>query len=190
MQEKFHSLRKHIEEITPLSDDEWAFVQSHFEYKRLKKHQFLIQVGQSVDFEFWIVEGLVKAYSIDENGKEHILQFAMEEYWVSDHSSFQYRMPATIYVDCLEDSEFLSLSFENRELICNEVHAMANFFRIKSNYGYINLQHRILSLLTLSAEERYYRILDKLPKLIQRVPKKLLAAYLGVSRETLSRLRA
>ena len=80
-------------------------------------------------------------------------------------------------------------NFENRELICNEVHAKANFFRIKANYGYVSLQRRILSLLTQTAEERYDGLLEKLPKLIQRVPKKLLASYLGVSRETLSRLK-
>lgn len=189
MNSELRSLRNHIEEIVKLTDEEWKFVSSHFEYKKLKKHQFLIQVGQPVDYEFWIIEGLIRAYNIDEKGKEHILRFGMENYWISDHYAFQFQIPATIFVDCLEDSKFLCLSFENRELICNEVHAMANFFRIKSNYGYVSLQRRILSLLTQTAEERYDGLLEKLPKLIQRVPKKLLASYLGVSRETLSRLK-
>lgn len=189
MDEKYLLLRRHIEEIVPLTDEEWHFVQSHFEYRRLKKHQFLVQLGQLVNYEFWIIAGLIRAYTIDEKGKEYILRFAMETYWVSDYFAFQHQLPASIYLDCIEDSEFLCLTFENRETICREVHAMANFFRIKSNYGYINLQGRILSLLTESAEERYETLVNKLPGLIQRVPKKTLAAYLGVSRETLSRLK-
>ncbi|MFV1449665.1 Crp/Fnr family transcriptional regulator [Maribacter sp. HS] len=190
MEDKLQLLRQHFEEIVSLTDEEWNFVQSHFEFKSLKKHQFLIQVGQPVDFEYWIIKGLVKAYSIDEKGKEHILQFAMEDYWVSDHCAFQHQEPGTIFVDCLEDSEFFCLSLENREKICFEVPAVANFFRIKSNHGYINLQQRILSLLTMTAENRYEYLLNKLPKLIQRVPKKLIASYLGVSRETLSRFNS
>ena len=187
MQDKYSLLRQHIEEIVSITDEEWHFVKSHFEFKSNKKHQFLIQAGQAVDFEYWIIKGLVKAYSIDDKGKEHILQFAMENYWVSDHCAFQHQEPGTIFVDCLEDSAFFCLSLENREKICFEVSAMANFFRIKSNHGYINLQQRILSLLTMTAESRYAQLLNKLPQLVQRVPKKLIAAYLGVSRETLSR---
>lgn len=187
MEEKFHLLRHHFEEVSSLTDGEWNFVQSHFEYKSLKRHQFLIQLGQPVDFEFWIIKGLVKAYSIDEKGKEHILQFAMENYWVSDHYAFQHQVPGSIFVDCIEDSAFFCLSLENRETLCKEVPAVANFFRIKSNHGYINLQQRILSLLTMTAESRYEYLQNKLPQLMQRVPKKLIASYLGVSRETLSR---
>lgn len=187
MQDKFHLLRQHFEEIASITDEEWNFIQSHFEYKSLKKHQFLIQVGQKVDFEYWIINGLVKTYAIDGKGKEHILLFGMEEYWVSDHFAFQHQVPSTLFIDCLEDSEFFSLSLKNREIICNQIPAIANFFRIKSNFGYISLQQRVLSHLTMTAEDRYEYMLKKLPKLIQRVPKKLIASYLGVSRETLSR---
>ncbi|XCF07427.1 Crp/Fnr family transcriptional regulator [Tamlana crocina] len=189
MQDQHQLLRQHFEEIVTLTDEEWEFIAPHFEYKKLKKHQFLIQTGQPVDCEFWIINGLVKSYAVDDKGDEHILQFAMEEYWVSDYYAFQNKVPATTVVDCIEDSEFFCVSFESRELICQNVPAIANFFRIKANYGFINLQQRILSLLTQTAEERYDNLLFKLPKLVQRIPKKLIAAYLGVSRETLSRFK-
>ncbi len=189
MQDQYQLLRQHFEEIVTLTDEEWDFIAPHFEHKKLKKHQFLIQTGQPVDCEFWIINGLIKSYAVDEKGSEHILQFAMEDYWVSDYYAFQHQIPATIFVDCIEDSEFFCLSLESRETICEEIPAMANFFRIKSNYGFIGLQQRILSLLTQTAEERYDALLFKLPKLVQRVPKKLIAAYLGVSRETLSRFK-
>lgn len=188
MEEAYHLLRKHIEELEKISDDEWKFISPHFHLRHLKKHHFLIQQDQMVENEFWIVKGLVKSYAIDVKGKEHILQFGMENYWVSDYYAYQFKESANINVDCLEDSTFFTLSFSDREKICHQVPAMANFFRTKSNFGYIHLQQRILSLMTQTAEERYQEILEKLPHLIQRVPKRLLASYLGVSRETLSRL--
>ncbi|AWG27184.1 Crp/Fnr family transcriptional regulator [Flavobacterium kingsejongi] len=182
-------LRNHIEAICTLTDEEWEFVRGYFHHKKLRKHQFLVQKGDPVPFEFWIIQGLIKAYALDEDGKEHILQFGMENYWVSDHYAYQNKVPATLYVDCIEDSDFFCLKLEDREYMCQQIPAMANFFRTKSNLGYIALQQRILSLLTETAEQRYSKLIKKLPRLIQRVPKKLLASYLGVTRETLSRLK-
>ncbi|UUC44957.1 Crp/Fnr family transcriptional regulator [Flavobacterium cerinum] len=187
---QYDLLRQHIAEICPLSDSEWEYVSQHFTFRKLRKHQFLVQKGEMVPCEFWIIKGLVKTYAIDCDGKEHILQFAMEEYWTSDFQAFQNQVPACMYMDCIEDSEFFCLKLEDREKICHEIPSMANFFRIKAHYGYIALQQRIMSLLTETAEERYNNLIKKLPRLIQRVPKKLLASYLGVTRETLSRLKS
>jgi CRP-like cAMP-binding protein len=91
-------------------------------------------------------------------------------------------------VDCIEDSELFCLSLQNREKLCDEMHKVANFFLIKSNKGYIAQQQRILSLLNSNAKERYEQLLALYPGILNRVPKQLIAAYLGVSRETLSRL--
>lgn len=188
MDDAYLKLRNHIEEIAPLTDNEWKTVSSKFHLRHLKKHHFLIQEGQLVHHEFWIIDGLVKSYAIDNKGKEHILRFGMENYWISDYQAYQFQTPSNITVDCIEDSTFFALSFTDRENLAVEVPSMANFWRIKSNIGYIHLQQRVLSLLTQTAEERYEEIIQKMPHLIQRVPKKLLASYLGVSRETLSRL--
>jgi CRP-like cAMP-binding protein len=181
-------LRQHIEKITPLSDAEFEYILSHFSTQRLKKHQFLIQEGQLVANDYLVTKGCLKAYHIDANGKEHILQFAMEDWWVTDYQAYFNQTKATIHVDCIEDVELLSLSLINREKICAEMHKMEHFFRKKSNSGYVALQKRILSLLNSSAKERYEQLLQQYPHLSQRVPKQLIAAYLGVSRETLSRL--
>lgn len=189
MEDQYLSLRKHIEAISPLTDAEWNDIASCFTHRTLKKHQFLVQKDQLVPCEYWIIQGLLKAYAIDSEGKEHILQFAMEQHWTSDFHAFQNQVPATMFIDCLEDSSFFCLRLEDRERLCRQIPGMANFFRIKSNYGYIALQQRIMSLLTETAEERYHGLLKKMPQLFQRVPKKLLASYLGVTRETLSRLK-
>lgn len=184
------ALRNHIEEITPITNEEWAVISAHFTERKMLKHQFLVQKGEPVLCDHWVVKGLLKAYTIDDNGKEHILQFAMENWWCSDYNAFQNQSPATIFIDCVENCEVLCLRLDDREKICREVHSMEHFFRVKSNYGYIALQQRILSLLTQSAEERYNHLLKINPRLFQRVPKKLIAAYLGVTRETLSRLNS
>lgn len=181
-------LREHIEKIVSLTDDEFAFVLSHFTLKKLKKHQFLIQAGDTVTHSYFVVSGLIKASHNDDSGKEHIMQFAMEDWWVSDYQAYHFLTPATLSLDCLEDTEVLCLSYENSEKLCAELHKAEYFFRRKSNFGYVALQQRILSLLTTSAKERYEQLLRQYPSLFQRVPKTLLASYLGVTRETLSRL--
>lgn len=181
-------LRQHIEQIVSLTDKEFEFVKSHFTKKKLKKHQFLIQANEPVLYDYWVANGLVKAYQNDDTGKEHVLSFAMEEWWVSDYAAFFTQTNATLNVDCLEDTEVLCLSYDNRTKLCQGLQKMEHFFLRKSNSGYVAQQRRILSLLSNNAKERYEQFLALYPTLQQRLPKTLIAAYLGVSRETLSRL--
>jgi CRP-like cAMP-binding protein len=180
-------LRQHFEKIIPLTDQEFDYVLSHFTTKKLKKHQFLIQEGDSVTNDYFVLKGLLKAYHVDGFGKEHIMLFAMEDWWISDYQAYLSQTKATLNVDCIEDVELLSLSLDNRIKICSELHKIEHFFAKKSNAGYIALQRRLLSLLSSNAEERYKQLFSQYPTLFQRVPKTLIASYLGVSRETLSR---
>lgn len=184
------ALRKHFEKITPVTDQEFEYILSHFVSKKFKKHQFLVQAGSPVPFDYFVVKGLLKAYFINEDGKEHILQFAMEDWWISDYQAYFNQTEATLNIDCIEEVEVLCLSLHNRDKLCAELHKIEHFFRRKSNSGYIALQRRILCLLNNSAKERYEQLLLQYPSLFQRVPKTLIASYLGVSRETLSRLSA
>jgi len=181
------ALRQHFEKITPLTDQEFDYILSHFTTKKLKKHQFLIQEGDNVTNDYFVVKGLLKAAFTNGEGKEHILQFAMEDWWITDFQAYFNQTEATLTIDCIEDTELLCLSLTNREKLCAELHKIEHFFRRKSNFGYIALQLRILSLLNSNAKERYEQLLLQYPTLFQRVPKTLIASYLGVSRETLSR---
>ncbi|MGY3211836.1 Crp/Fnr family transcriptional regulator [Mucilaginibacter sp. HD30] len=182
------ALRQHIEKITPLTDQEFDYILSHFTTRKLKKHQFLVQQDDLVNNDHFVTKGLLKAYYVNHTGKEHIMQFAFEDWWVSDYQAYFSQTPASLYIDCLEDVELLCLSLQNRDKICSELHQMEHFFRRKGNWGYVALQRRILSLLNDKPKERYEQLFTLYPSLFQRVPKTLLAAYLGVSRETLSRL--
>ncbi|SFC16225.1 cAMP-binding domain of CRP or a regulatory subunit of cAMP-dependent protein kinases [Flexibacter flexilis DSM 6793] len=180
--------RQHIEKIVPLTDQEFALVSSFFVKKKLKKHQFLVQAGELAPYDFWVEKGLLRAYLLEENGKEQILQFAMEDWWITDYQAHFSAQPATLNVDCLEDCQVLCISQEDKDRLCAQLQKFEHFFRKKSNAGYVALQKRILSLLTDQAHERYQQFLSLYPSIIQRVPKKYIASYLGVSRETLSRL--
>ena len=182
------ALRQHIEKVTKISDAEFEYMYSLFSKKKLKKHQFLIQEDTKVLNDYWVVSGLLKAYLTDDNGKIHILQFAMEDWWISDYQALNNDSPATIAIDCVEDCELLVLSKENKEKLCSVVHSASEFFRKKSSAGYVALQQRILLLLNKNPQERYNRLFKLQPLLLQRLPKTLLASYLGISRETLSRL--
>ena len=185
-----HPLRQHIEEIIQLTDEEFELVLSHFSTMKRRKHQFLVQEGDIVNKEFWIVKGCLKSYFTDDEGKDHILQFGMENWWITDYESFVKQTPSKIFIDCIEDSELLYISYDNREKLTAQMHKMERFWAKKSKFGRIALQNRILQLLQSTASERYDALLEQYPKLFQRVPKKMIAAYLGVSRETLSRLNS
>lgn len=182
------NLREHIEKIIPLTDDEFAFVNSHFSSRKFKKHQFLIQEGDPVKHSYFVISGLLKLVYTDGNAKEHIVSFAMEDWWESDYYAFFTQSEATMSLQCLEDTEVLCCSFEDYQKLCNGLQKMERFFLEKATFGFLGSQRRIISWQTSNSKERYEQLLKQYPSLFQRVPKSLIASYLGVSRETLSRL--
>jgi len=181
-------LRKHFEELISFTDEEFAHLYSYFRFKKLRKHQYLLQENEAVTTLYFVLKGLLKASYIDNQGKEHIIQFAMENWWVSDFSAFYTHVPSVINITCLEEVELYSISRDDLDKICLENHQVEHFFRIKNSLGYIALQKRILSLLTTDAKERFEQFSVQYPTLAQRVSKTVIASYLGVSRETLSRI--
>ena len=185
---ELHPLKTHIDEIVPLTNEEFDYVLSHFTAVNKRKHQFIVQEGELANKEFWVIKGCLKSYFFDDTGKEHILQFAMENWWVTDYDAFINQTTANISVDCIEDCELLYITYQNREKLTAEMHQMERFWAKKTKLGYIALQNRVLSLLKNTANERYNSLFKQYPHLFQRVPKKMIASYLGVSRETLSRL--
>lgn len=181
-------LKNQFLKIIELSDDDFTYILSHFSYKKFRKHQFLVQEGQQVIYDYFVLSGCVKSYYTDTNAKTHILLFGMQDWWITDYEAYYDQKTAIVNIDCIEDTEVLCLSNENREKLCREFHQVEHFFRKKTNRRNIALQNRILTLLSSSAKERYEKFLSEYPNLVQKLPKHVLASYLGVSRETLSRL--
>lgn len=181
-------LRKHIEKIIPLTDDEYAFVISHFTSKKFKKHQYLIQEGDAVKYSYFVISGLLKLVFTDAKAKQHIVSFAMEDWWESDYYAYFTETNATMSLECLEDTEVLCCTLEDYKKLCQGLQKMERFFLDKATFGFLGSQRRIISWQTSNSKERYEQLLKQHPTLFQRVSKSLIASYLGVSRETLSRL--
>lgn len=183
-----HPLYSHINEIVELGEKEFESVLKYFKPIYRKKHQFIIEAGNRVNFEFFVIKGCLKSSVFDESGKEHIIQFAMENWWITDYNAFLHKEEAKLNIDCLEDCHLLAISYQQKEEISLKNPKMERFWSTKTKIGHAALQNRILSLIKDSAKERYENLTENYPKLIQRVPKKYIASFLGVSRETLSRL--
>jgi len=181
-------LKAHIARLATLTDEEFDYFFSHFKKMSFQKGQTLISAGDSVDCEYFVISGCLKCFFINNDLKMFILQFAMSTWWASDYYALYNHTGATISVDCITDAEVLCLSNKDREKLCNELHQAAHFFRWRTNRGYVATQKRLLSFMNNDARYRYEELLKLYPELNDIVPKNLIAAYLGVSRETLSRL--
>lgn len=181
-------LRQHIEQITPLSDAEFEHVKTFFSLKKVRKNQYLIHDGDEVKYEYLVLSGIYKVFYVDDQGKEYIVQFARENWWMSDYQAFFRQQHASMYIECIEDGEVLYSTLNAREKLSADLHKMEHFFRVKLTNGYVALQQRIKLLLSSTPQQRYEAFSTLYPDLLQRIPKKLIAEFLGVSRETLSRL--
>jgi len=181
-------LKAHVVKITMLTDEQFDYFFSHFKQMSFKKGQAIISEGDQVDCEYFVISGCLKSFFINDDLKMLILQFAMPTWWASDYNALYNYTKASINVDCITDADVLCLSNDDREKLCNELHNAEHFFRWRTNKGYVAAHKRLLSLMNNNVKYRYEELLKLYPELYNIVPKNLIAAYLGVSRETLSRL--
>lgn len=182
------SLRNEIEQIVSLTDQEFESVLANTNIRHFKKHQIILHQGDLALQEYLVLEGLLRVTKLDTTGKEHILQFGMENRWITDSEAYYSQSTATLTIDCLEDTTAFSLTLKQRETVCKLVPKMETYFLKIATRSFVDLQKRILCFLSSHAADRYHHILMVYPGLIHRVPKAMIASYLGVSRETLSRL--
>ncbi|TPD66074.1 Crp/Fnr family transcriptional regulator [Flavobacterium microcysteis] len=181
-------LRQHIAKTASLTEEEFEHFFSYFKPESFKKGEIIINEGDNVEKEYFVLSGCLKAFFMNDNIKMHILQFTMPTWWTSDYAALYNKTKATIIIDCISDTEVLSITNEAREKLCSELHQAEYFFRWRTNKGYVAAQKRLLSFMNNDAKTRYEELLALYPALYNMVPKHLIAAYLGVSRETLSRL--
>lgn len=154
----------------------------------LRKQQFIVQEGERVPCDCFVQRGVLRSYFLDADGKEHILQFATEGWWISDYDAFFAERPARLWVECLTPCEVFAITLADCRRLCAVHPTLAANWSKKLEGGFVALQRRILEQLTDDAGTRYRSFVDRYPGLVQRIPKRLVAGYLGVSRETLSRL--
>lgn len=185
----YEAITQHVSQHISLSEEELTIFHSFLFEKKLKKRQFLIQQDNRVDVEYYVVKGCLKTYEIDNEGNEHVIQFAIEDWWVSDFKAFFKGERAHVNIECLEDCILLGIYKEDLELLYEKVPKFERFFRIKLTNAFVALQDRILSSMEKSSTQRYQDFQKTYPNIEQRVPNYLIANYIGIKPESLSRLR-
>lgn len=185
----FELLYDKINAIVSLRKEEFDFFSSLFVPKKLRKRQYLLQEGDVCRHQAFVVRGLMRSYTVDEKGVEHVLQFASEGWWVADLSSYLGNEPSFLNIDALEDTALILLSKPAWEDAMQQVPALERYFRIIIQNHLVTTQKRLLQSLTETAEEKYNRFLVTYPECVQRMPQHMIASYLGITRETLSRVR-
>ena len=186
---EFEPLIKHIQQRVSLTEDEINIMISAFSIKRVKKKQFIIQPDFLPKHRNYVVSGSFRAYVVDKKGEEHTVQFAIEDWWISDYNSYIFQLPAIMFVVAMEDSVILQLDYETEQKLKAANHKYETFFRITAERSAAYHQRRIISNLTQSAEERYTEFLERYPNVVNRVPQYALASYLGMTTSFLSKIR-
>jgi CRP-like cAMP-binding protein len=185
----FELLYKKLHAAIPITEEEFGYCQSLFVPKKLRKRQYLLQEGDVCRYQAFVEKGMLRSYTTDEKGAEHILQFASEGWWIADLSSYLTGDPSRFNIEALEDAELLLLSKPHWEELMQKVPKLEHYFRILVQNHLIATQKRLMQSLSETAEEKYLQFTRTYPECLQRVPQHMIASYLGVTRETLSRLR-
>lgn len=185
----FDQLYKSIHQHVSLSDEEWELCKHNFRPKRMLKRQFLLQEGDVCRNLTFIEKGALYSYAVDPRGNQNVLRFAFEGWWMANLQSFFTDEPSTLNIEVLEDSELLILDRKNHEMLLDEIPAYERYQRIMFQNAYVALHQRVENALGLEAIEKYARLISHNPEFMNRVPLNLVASYLGVTPETLSRVR-
>lgn len=173
-----------------LDEQEQDYFLSLLQEKKLQRKEFLLHEGDICEYSAFVLSGCLRAYSVDENGVEHILQFAPQNWWITDMFSILSDKPAHLNIDTLEDSEVLILSKSNQELLYEKVPKFERYFRILIQNSTVASRQRVLDNLELSAKERFAKFCKTYPSLINSLPQKQIAAYIGVTPEFMSKMKA
>jgi CRP-like cAMP-binding protein len=180
---------KNIARFIQLTPEETDRFTSVLKPRTLRKRQYLVQAGDVFRYECFVNKGSLRTYHIDNNGQEHIVMFAFEDWWTGDMYSFLSGQPALYNVDALEDAELLLIEKSQLEQLYIDIPKFDRFFRILLQNAYISMQRRISDNMSLTAEERYLNFIDRYPHFEQRLSQKQIASYLGITPESLSRIR-
>ncbi|QEM11263.1 Crp/Fnr family transcriptional regulator [Mucilaginibacter rubeus] len=186
----FQNINNYAARSVNLTTEETALFNEILEYKKVPKKTRLLQAGDICNFEAYVNKGCIREYVIDENGAEVTLQFAVEDWWVSDLASFQDQSPAHMNIETLEDCDLLLLTRDSKERLLTEVPKLERMFRLMLQRHLTVVQKRLFKTISTTAMEKYLEFINRYPNIPQRVPQHYIASYLGISPEFLSKLRA
>ncbi|GAB3923966.1 Crp/Fnr family transcriptional regulator [Mucilaginibacter myungsuensis] len=186
----FELILNNVCKLIQLTEPEKEQFVSYLHPKTMRKKEFLLRQGEVCKYSAFVLSGCLRGYSIDKNGTEHVLSFAPADWWMADMYSLISQQPGVLNIEALEETEMLLLSKINQDKLYADIPKFERFFRILAEKSLVANQQRLIDRLSLTGEERYKIFCDRYPTLINHLPQKQIAAYIGVSPEFLSRARA
>jgi len=183
-------LFNYINQFVQLTPEDESILAAKVKIRKYLKGQFVVQNGDICKYENFVLSGCLKTFYIDNDGQEHIAMFAIENWWTADMSSFITQTPADYNIQCLENTVLAQIYYEDLEQFYIQIPKLERFFRIIIQKAYISSQKRVISNFSLPAKERYLQFREKYPQIEQRVPQYMIASYLGITKEFLSKIRS
>jgi len=187
MQALYNYLTTYVSGV--ISDEDFDNIKSHFTYKQLRKKQFLLEEGEICRSFAFIVKGAIRQYCVDERGIEHTINLFVENWWAGDRESFVTQKPSAYYVDAWESCEVLLITREDTLKLCSQCPAFNELLLKLDERSNIAAQKRITSTISYNAEMRYQEFVENYPFFVNRFPQHIIASYLGITKDTLSRIR-
>ena len=182
-------MKKHIEKVVEITDDEFSAALTFFQSVHTRKKEDLLREGQICKFNYFVVRGCLRLFFINSKGTEQTIQFAIENWWIADYFSFENRKRSEFYIQAVEASEILAIDYESQEKMLQKLPKLERYFRLVHQKAHSASQFRIKYLYDLSREELYRHFSTRFPEFVQRIPQYLLASYLGFTPEYLSEIR-
>lgn len=186
----FELLLNNISRYIQLDETEKAIFTAYLQTKKVKRKQVLLSDGEICKYSYFVTSGCLRGFTVDKNGIAHVLSFAPPGWWIADMYSLISQKPGILNIEALEDTEIILLSKANQEKLYHEVPKFERFFRILIEKSLVASQQRLVDNVSLTAEERYSIFCKRYPTLIDHLPQKQIASYIGVTPEFFSRMRA
>lgn len=185
----YQPLLDHLSQYICLTPEETNLLLAESRYRRYRKGQYVVQEGDICQNRHFVLSGCLRVYVDGPNGHEHTLLFLTEKYWTGDTQSYTTQTPTSCNIQCLEASELLQIPCEKLEQLYIEIPKLERFFRILLQQALATAEQRLIDRFSLSAKERYLQFQQQYPQLEQRIPQYMIASYLGITREFLSRIK-
>ena len=186
---RYAKLYENFSRNTLIGESEYQRIEDLLVKRYIKKKRALIERGEVSRYVYFVLNGSVRSYTLDQSGVEHVMQFAFEGHWITDLSSFITQTPGEMILEAIEDTDVLLLAHHDLQLLFEEIPALEKFFRKLYERAYVSLQKRVTNRESVPAKERYLELIALRPHIAQRMPLIYIASYLGITPESLSRIR-
>jgi CRP-like cAMP-binding protein len=187
---KAEAFINYINEYVILTEEEEFILFSRVSYRKYLKGQYVVQQGDVCKYSGFVISGCSRTFYIDDEGQEHIVMFSAENWWASEIGSFVTQTPSDYNVQCVEDTELIQLSYNDQEELFKDIPKLERFFRLILENAFVASQKRIVRNFSLTAKEQYLQFKVDYPELEQRIPQYMVASYLGITKEFLSKIKS